>query len=663
MVLSRINRNVEYNEIKQIHPQDLDLDRNIYFLEIYGLKLVVIVGGVIKTYEKYDIIYSPIYLVKSDKKSFQIGVYEVNIKSHPKYVDDENELMVDKLNIAPLLYKYTTKELCLQVRIDPDQISKNSNAPAPPVLPSTPSAAEYTIPDERKDIFIITKGVPIPPLLETETKEDAKDWTKQYVESSTDNWMQKFMKNKNYSMVDNEGGGDCFFAVIRDAFSSIAQQTTVQKLRKKLSNEVTEDLFNSYKAQYDAFVSSIEKDSKLISEINREYTRLKQNYNNIIDRTEKQEMFVKLKQMKEQHDQLKKERNVSNQMLNEYKYLEGVKTLDGFKKKITTCEFWAETWAISTIERILSIKIIILSQESYTAGDLRNVLMCGQLNDEILQSKGVFVPEFYIMAQYNGYHYQLISYKKKMIFNFKEIPYDIKDMIITECVKKNAGPFALIPDVQEFKRQEATITEPTEPVVDELSESKLRGLYDDNIVFSFYAKSADKPLPGKGNGEQIPKELVKEFSGLAAIPQWRKKLSNSWGQQFKIDNYSWASVDHYYNAAKFKNTDRDFYISFTLESGSELSKNPEMAKAAGSKSGKLNKELIRPKGVVVDKDLNPTLKNKELYKAQYAKFSQNEDLRHLLLLTKNAKLVLSKETTAPEVFDSLMIIRDKLQKS
>jgi predicted NAD-dependent protein-ADP-ribosyltransferase YbiA (DUF1768 family) len=88
-----------------------------------------------------------------------------------------------------------------------------------------------------------------------------------------------------------------------------------------------------------------------------------------------------------------------------------------------------------------------------------------------------------------------------------------------------------------------------------------------------------------------------------------------------------------------------------------------MAKAAGSKSGKLNKELIRPKGVVVDKDLNPTLKNKELYKAQYAKFSQNEDLRQLLLLTKNAKLVLSKETTAPEVFDSLMIIRDKLQKS
>jgi predicted NAD-dependent protein-ADP-ribosyltransferase YbiA (DUF1768 family) len=67
--------------------------------------------------------------------------------------------------------------------------------------------------------------------------------------------------------------------------------------------------------------------------------------------------------------------------------------------------------------------------------------------------------------------------------------------------------------------------------------------------------------------------------------------------------------------------------------------------------------------VVIDKDLTQTLKNKALYNSQYAKFSQNEDLRQLLILTKNAKLVLSKETTASEVFDTLMIIRDKLQKS
>ena len=48
------------------------------------------------------------------------------------------------------------------------------------------------------------------------------------------------MKNNNYNIQYNEGGGDCLFSTVRDAFSSIAQQTTVAKIRKKLSNEATE---------------------------------------------------------------------------------------------------------------------------------------------------------------------------------------------------------------------------------------------------------------------------------------------------------------------------------------------------------------------------------------------------------------------------------------
>ena len=66
--------------------------------------------------------------------------------------------------------------------------------------------------------------------------------------------------------------------------------------------------------------------------------------------------------------------------------------------------------------RILNIKFIVLSSENYKAKDEKNVLQCGQLNDAILEQRGRFTPEFYVMVDYTGSHYKLVGYKKKLIF-------------------------------------------------------------------------------------------------------------------------------------------------------------------------------------------------------------------------------------------------------
>ena len=64
---------------------------------------------------------------------------------------------------------------------------------------------------------------------------------------------------------------------------------------------------------------------------------------------------------------------------------------------------------------------------NFEDGDTRNVLQCGQLNDPILEEKGSFTPDYYIIMNYTGDHYKLITYKDKGIFKFQELPFGIRD--------------------------------------------------------------------------------------------------------------------------------------------------------------------------------------------------------------------------------------------
>ena len=91
---------------------------------------------------------------------------------------------------------------------------------------------------------------------------------------------------------------------------------------------------------------------------------------------------------------------------------------------------WALVWILlfpfTYKEIFLNIKLIIFSSEAWKSGDKNNVLLCGQLNDPILEDIGTFEPEYYILLDYTGDHYKLITYKYHRMFQFSEIPYAIK---------------------------------------------------------------------------------------------------------------------------------------------------------------------------------------------------------------------------------------------
>ena len=672
MVLSKINPQVSYPELKTVDANDFQKEANLYQITVDGVDIIIAIGSAKNTYDKKNILYFPIYLVKENDKVVQIGVYEIKASDYLIILDDD-QLDIDRLD-NPLIYTYVTKDWLLKSRLNPEKEDseitdlgqKEEDEEEEPVGRKE-SLEIYEIPEERKDSFVQTKGIKIPGSLQEETKTIAKNIRDTYHETKEHHWIQKYMKNPNYEIIDNEGSGDCFFATLRDAFSIIGQQTTVAKLRKKLSNEITDELFYGYKEHYDMYHTALVTDTNQIKELDAQYTLLKEKFNQVLDRNEKKILLDNAKKIKDEHDRIIHEKKVTAQILNEYKFMKGVDTLEKFKKKVQSCEFWADTWALSTMERVLNIKMIPLSYEAYQTKDLNNVIQCGQLNDRVLENKGVFRPEFYIMVDFNGYHYKLISYKNKSILKFMELPYDLKRKIIDKCMEKNAGPFSLIPDFQKMKKEISAkqssnrSEEENDAHLDtELSEAKLRGLYDDDIVFLFYIKSNDKPLPGKGTGEKIPKDQLKEFAKLATIPQWRKKLSDFWIAPFTLDNHQWSSVEHYYQASKFKKGHPDFYLSFSLDSGTEMSKDAAMAKSAGGKTGKYKGELLRPREVEIDADFFGKRDQKSLKEAQTAKFSQNADLKELLVASKKAKLMSHSRGKEPVTMDSLMEIRSDL---
>ena len=186
--------------------------------------------------------------------------------------------------------------------------------------------------------------------------------------------------------------------------------------------------------------------------------------------------------------------------------------------------------------------------------------------------------------------------------------------------------------------------------------------YPEQTRFMFYSKSSDSP-PGKGAGEHLAPEDKDKFKELSKIKDWRKKLSNFWIAPFILHGKRWASVEHYYQGSKFKGTP-EFYNQFALDSGSELSKDPVLAKAAGGKTGIFQGKRIRPKEFIIDSNFFEGMTGQlyrrsdlEMNRAQDAKFIYNTDLMDLLKLTNPAQLVHYQRGGPSIIFYNLMKLR------
>ena len=650
---------------------DADYDATMYEVELLGKEVRVAIGRG-KT-DKKDLIYYPMYLINTDDRVVkQIGVFEIRADQASEVLDDDDDLDIDKLS-HPLIYSFVTAAMLeadsrgKKALIADEPVAATDEPVADELVADVPELVEEEQQGDDAALRSKMKALALPP----QTKDTAEAEHAEYKKQPGQPWIQTHMQNNNFGITDNEGGGDCLFAVIRDAYRTRGKYVEVPELRRKLAAEATEDVFQSYKEKHTMTAEAIattEAEMRALADAN---AGLKQRLERTTEAKEQQAIIAESRRNAAQFKRFKAELALSKELLQDFHFMKHVNTLEDFREMLKSCSFWADTWAISTLERILRIKIIILSSERFHAGETGGVLQCGQLNDRILEDQGTFEPEFYIMVDHTGSHYKLVTYKDEALLTFREIPYDIKVMVTEKCMERNAGPYYLIPQFRTFREEELglkgleedqALSANADHSVGRADHSSPRAdhssapLYDDSIVFQFYSKSMDKPLPGTGSGETIERADIPKFAALAKeTPQWRKMLSNLWEPPgddrdkalFTLDDHKWRTLEHYLQGSKFRKENPKHYLRFSLDSDSDLSKSVDFKDK--------------------DKDNVPTdadygsREEKEREDAQYAKYSQNSYLTDMLLNTRNAKLVQFRRGKPPVVCDELMRVRHRLQ--
>jgi len=697
MVYSNLNSTIFYKESGTIDNEDIGHESTLYEMELFNKQIIICFGKIKHTFIQRNVVYVPIYLVVHHKTKQQIGLLEFNKDETLGLFDDDNEIDLSKI-LQPILFGFVDEEYIDRSGSNSLNMVKLQQSVENNTIEDSVENIEINIEDSddeddihsvkvnssklsgemKKASQILEKGIfsidpkikRLNPLVE-ETQEIANAIKENYETSHKNNWIQEYMKNEYYGIHDVESNGDCFFAVIRDAFQQIGYKTSVAKLRAIVAKEVTDEVFQNHRILYNDLKGTINEYNKELKSIktNIEET-LSKRAKKAIDKSELNIILQETDGLKQKHKEIMRNKQAAQSMIDEdLGNLQAIDSLDKFREFIQTSGFWADSWAISILEYNLKVKFILLSERSFLDNDLYNVLLCGEVYTKI-QDEGKFEPKHYIMTAFSGDHYRLITYKNKRLFDFFEIPYHIKALITNKCLESNSGAFGVIPEIKNMKLKMGLDEE--DEIVEDLENSSI---YNKDVVFVFHRNSSGSLKPGmaKNVKETIPSDKRSDYISLSKIKDWRRKLDDTWTEApFDINGKKWISVEHYYQSSKFQLHNPDFANLFSLNSNeSAIAKDVDLAISAGSKSGRATGKakskvkgdtLLRPKGIEIDPQFYGERSQQERIKGLRGKFS-NEDMKKILLATGDSKLVQYKHGSNGETDHMLMTIRSELKGS
>ena len=230
MVKSKLNSKIVYNEKKEIEEVDKNYNAPLYEIELLNSKILIAIGKVNNSLKKYSILYYPIYIIHDNKVVNQIGVYEVTLNKALALVDEDNDIDIGLLD-KPLLYEYVNKYFIEEYRI----INVNGKS------------------DNLKTNNLKTNNREKETNLVKQTKEEAELDRKTYKKVDNKQWIQNYMRDNNYKMI-NISITDSIFNAISMGLNNNYQEQDVINLRKILFNNVKQNTYNTLYNSYQDYV-------------------------------------------------------------------------------------------------------------------------------------------------------------------------------------------------------------------------------------------------------------------------------------------------------------------------------------------------------------------------------------------------------------------------
>lgn len=752
MVKSNINPSIDYDEAKiPDRKTDVDPHSPAYKIKIFNHDVSFVLGKKhISNKEDPIVHYFYIHAISKKKVRYTIGVYEVskNSVAYATHKDNDNAMDPNKLG-KPIFFQrifmhgkphrfnveFVTKRLNANAPLHKEKGKKDKKEEDKKEEEEQDKKEEEDMVDpffdiDTKKVQIDFSKIEVEKTLEDgifqkdeklvrstlppETKDMQRQQYKEYKQMSSDAkkrlpWIARFAKDANMTIEHVDGDGHCFFTSLVNAFKDDGRITTVAKLRALLASHVTESVFQAERSLYTSFADAKRKviqDKKVIDDRTAHIAKLLKTSMSPVDskhlNTESEQLIKSKERLKNDYESI--QQNIQELV----PYMENITTLDKYRDYIRETGkhrpiFWANEWAIQTLEKALKFKCILFmedhfktpskggdtvinmvqSDQAYTVqSDQFGPAQFGPDQDQGSKDqpkKDTIHPECYIMLAYtNGNHYEGIRYKGRSLVTFNEIPYGIKVRLLNRSLENEKSIINHIQDFIDFRS--TTGIQQGGSSHDDDDTTVQKPMHDPNVVFVLYA---DAPHCKIGNvvcdlESSIDKRRIPDFVSLnqPSMKNWRQRLSDdSMDSTFQLDNQVWHSVTHYLCAFPYKSSPA-FYAKFQRHGTFSKEPHPqyiEMAVQAASPSGmakeekKGSKEGKEGKG---EKELRPseipcnTLSIKDRAVARRAairaKVMQNDDIKRMLKATDDATLMLFERGTRLKKDNTLMAIRQEL---